>query len=78
MPKYNPDPTPLEKVRRAAGLTRKQLAEQSGISLNTIKGYEQRSRNLNSKHVLNIVTLAETLGVPVQKILQPDAEDDNA
>ena len=69
MPKYNPNPTPLEKTRRAAGLTRKELAEKTGISINTLKGYEQGSRNLNSKQVLNLVAIARALDVPIEKIL---------
>ncbi|MCM1189825.1 MAG: helix-turn-helix transcriptional regulator [bacterium] len=78
MPKYNPNPTPLEKARRAAGLTRKQLAEQSHVSMDTIKNYEQKSRKINVKQVLNIVALADALDVPVQKILMPDGGGDDA
>lgn len=72
MPKYNPNPTPLEIARRAAGLTRKQLADKSSVSLNTIKNYENRVRKVNVKQVLNLIALADALGVPVQKILMPD------
>lgn len=72
MPKYNPNPSPLEKTRRAAGLSRRQLAEQSGISFNTIQNYEQGVRKINVKQVLNLVALADALGVPIQKILLPD------
>lgn len=78
MPKYNPNPTPLEKARRAAGLTRKQLAEQSHVSMDTIKNYEQKSRKVNVKQVLNLVALADALGVPIQKILLPDGGSDDA
>lgn len=78
MPKYNPNPTPLEKTRRAAGLTRKQLAEQSNVSMDTIKNYEQKSRKINVKQVLNLVALADALGVPIQKILMPDGGSDDA
>ncbi len=78
MPKYNPNPTPLEKTRRAAGLTRKQLAEQSHVSMDTIKNYEQKSRKINVKQVLNLVALADALGVPIQKILMPDGGSEDA
>lgn len=78
MPKYNPNPTPLEKTRRAAGLTRKQLAEQSHVSMDTIKNYEQKSRKINVKQVLNLIALADALGVPIQKILMPDGGSDDA
>lgn len=78
MPKYNQNPTPLEKIRRAAGLSRKQLAKQSGVSMDTIKNYEQRARKINVKQVLNLAALADALGVPMQKILIPDGDNDNA
>lgn len=78
MPKYNPNPTPLEKTRRAAGISRKQLAEQSGVSFNTIQNYEQGARKINAKQVLNLVALADALGVPVQKILIPDDGGEDA
>lgn len=78
MPKYNPNPTPLEKARRAAGLTREQLAKKSCVSLNTVKNYENRVRKINVRQVLNLVALADAIGVPVQKILLPDGGDEDA
>ncbi len=77
MPKYNPNPTPLEITRRAKGLTRKQLAEISGVSLNTIKNYENCVRKINVRQVLNFASIADALGVPIQKILvsSEDGED---
>ncbi len=78
MPKYNPNPTQLETVRRAAGLSRKQLAKKSGVSMDTIKNYEQCVRKINVKQVLNLTALADALGVPVQKILISDGDNGNA
>lgn len=78
MPKYNPNPTPLEIARRAAGLSRKQLAEKSNVSMDTIKNYEQKSRKINVKQVMNLVALADALDVPIQKILQAAGGADDA
>lgn len=78
MPRYNPNPTPMEKNRRNAGISRKELAEKSGVSMDTIKNYEQRVRKINVKQVLNLVAIADALGVPVQKILMPDGGGDDA
>lgn len=75
MPKYNPNPGPLEKTRRAAGLSRKQLAEQSGVSMGVIRNYEQGARKFNIRQILNLIALANALGVPIQKILMEDGED---
>lgn len=78
MPKYNPNPTPLEITRRTAGLSRKQLAEKSQVSMDTIKNYEQEVRKINVKQVLNLVALADALGVPIKKILIPDGGGEDA
>lgn len=78
MPKYNPNPTPLEIARRAAGLNREKLAEMSNVSIHTIANYENGNRKINVKQVLNLVALADALGVPVQKILIPDGGSEDA
>lgn len=69
MPKYNSNPTPLELARRAAGLTRKQLAEKSGVPFRSLECYEQRKRNINGGSVVTVKALAEALGVPIEKIM---------
>lgn len=76
MPKFNQNPTPLEVARRAAGLTRQQLSKKSGISLGTIKEYEQRRNNINNARAVIVVDLADALGVPVQKILNERSDRD--
>lgn len=77
MPKFNPDPTNLEKARRAAGLTRKQLAKRSGISMRTIAECEQGRSNINNSRAVMVSDLADALGVPVKSILNPRTEDDD-
>lgn len=69
MPIINPNPTNLEKARRAAGLSREKLAELSGIPWGTIKEYEQGRNNINNARAHIVVDLAEALGVPVQQIM---------
>lgn len=76
MPKFNQNPTPLEVARRSAGLTRQQLSKKSGISLGTIKEYEQRRNNINNARAVIVVDLADALGVPVQKILNERSDRD--
>lgn len=69
MPKFNPDPTALEKARREAGLNRKKLAELSGVSFRSLECYEQRKRNINTASVAIVRALAQALNVPIEKIL---------
>lgn len=74
MPKYNPNPSPLEKARREAGLTRKKLSELSGVSLRTLECYEQGKNNINVANVQTVLALARALKVPMEKILDEVVE----
>lgn len=76
MPKFNPNPTPLEKARRAAGLTRAQLAEKSGVKLATIKQYENLRNNINNGRAIIAAQLADAIGVSVRSILNDEEVDD--
>ena len=69
MPKKNPCPTPLENARRAAGLTRKELSEKSGVSFRSIETYEQRKNNINLAAAGTVRDLAAALNVPMESIL---------
>lgn len=69
MPKFNPNPTALEKARREAGLTRQKLAEISGVSLRSLECYEQRKNDINIANVKTVRALAQAIGVPIEKIL---------
>lgn len=69
MPKFNPDPTALEKARREAGMSRKKLAEVSGVSFRSLECYEQGKRNINTASVAIVRALAQALNVPMEKIL---------
>lgn len=65
----NPNPTALETVRRAAGLSRKKLGEISGINFRTIEAYEQRKLDINIASVSIVRALAMALNVPMEEIL---------
>lgn len=69
MPKFNPNPTALEKARREAGLTRKKLSELSGVSLRSLECYEQRKNDINIANVKTVRALAQAIGCPIEKIL---------
>ena len=75
MPKFNPNPTPLEIARRAAGLTRKQLAEKSGMSFDTLKSCELGRRSINNARAIDVISVAEVLGIPPRQILEGGESD---
>lgn len=69
MPKFNPNPSALEKMRREAKMTREKLAEASGVNLRTIEAYEQKRIDINIASVKIVQALAQALKVPIEKIL---------
>lgn len=72
MPKTNQNPTPLELARREAGMSRKKLAETSGVKIRAIEMYEQRRTNINDASAARVRYMAKALGVPIEKILNDD------
>lgn len=72
MPKTNQNPTALEKTRHEIGISRKKLAELSGVNSRTIEMYEQRRTNINDAAVSRVRDIAMALGVPIEKILDED------
>lgn len=50
-----------KKTRKRCGLTQKELAVKSGVSLNTIRAYEHKSKNLSKAQFNIIMRLTKTL-----------------
>lgn len=59
----------LKSVRKQLGLTQEMLAERSGVSLNTIRAYERKSKDLNKAQVDTVLSLAKALRCEVSDIL---------
>lgn len=74
MPKTNQNPTALEKTRHEIGISRKKLAELSGVNSRAIEMYEQRRTNINDASVSRVRNIALALGVPIEKIIDNDDE----
>lgn len=59
----------LKEARKAAGLTREELAEKTGISARTIEGYEQGRRDFGSASVVDALKIADAVGVDVRSLI---------
>ena len=59
----------LKSLRERSGLTRKELAEQSGISLRSLQDYEQGHKNVASMKAESLFKLSIVLGCTVEEIL---------
>ena len=72
MPKFNANPTPLERLRRQQGLTRKDLAYIADISFGALQAYEQGNRDINLISLKNAVALADVLHCDVRDLMIKD------
>ena len=59
----------LKAARKAAGLTQKQLAAQSGVKLRAIQLYEQNQLDLRRASVSSALALANTLGRALEDLI---------
>ena len=53
----------LAHYRAVAGLTQQQLADTTGISVSTLRQYEQGTRNISGVALKNAVLIADALGL---------------
>ncbi len=63
-------PAKLQTVRKAVGLTQKELAEKSGVKLRMIQQYEQRAKDINKAAASNLFALAQVLGCKAEDLLE--------
>lgn len=60
----------LKTARKRCGLTQMMLANESGVSLNTIRAYEQKSKDLNKAQFDIIMRLAKVLKCDVSELFE--------
>ena len=63
-------PTRLQKIRKARGLTQKELSDLSGVSLRMIQLYEQRQNDINQASAQTINSLARALCCNFYEIME--------
>lgn len=62
----------LQRLRRAAGLSQRQLSQRAGVSLRMIQQYEQRAKRINCAAGTALRALARVLGCSMEALLEPD------
>ena len=60
----------LKTARKHCGLTQEALANESGVSLNTIRAYERKSKDLNKAQFTIVMRLAKALKCDVSELLE--------
>lgn len=64
--------TNLKLLRKKAGLTQQELAEQSGVPLRTLQQYEQRQKDINKAQAGYLVMLARVLCCEMEELMERD------
>lgn len=59
----------LARLRVAAGLGQKELAEASGVGIRQIQSFESGERNVSNASLKNALRLADALGVHPRELL---------
>jgi len=60
----------LKKIRRAARMSQRDLAEASGVSLRMIQLYEQKNKNINKAQAITLAKLAQVLCCNVNDLIE--------
>ena len=60
----------LREARKAAHMTQKQLAEASGVPLQSIQRYEGGFRDIGGASAVQVLKIAKALGTTVEAIIE--------
>lgn len=67
---FNCSESKLKRIRKQCGMTQDELAAESGVSANTIKAYERKSKNLNKAQFDIIMKLAKALKCEISDLVE--------
>ena len=59
----------LKTVRKRCGLTQEELADESGVSINTIRSYERKGKDINKAQFDIVLRLAKALKCDMIELL---------
>lgn len=62
--------TNLKRIRDLAGLSQRELAELSGVSVRQIQLFEQRQRDINQTRAIDVLRLSRALGCKNEDLLE--------
>lgn len=62
--------TNLKKIRKAMGLSQKELSAQSNVDLRSIQMYEQRRNDINKAQAETLFRLSKVLGCDIEDLLE--------
>ena len=71
----NNNTSAVKRIRKARGLTRKEVAERSGINFRSLQDYEQGHKDIASAKSDTLFRLSLTLGCYMEELLQSKTEE---
>jgi len=60
----------IQEIRKASGLSQRQLAEASGVNVRVLQHYEQGFKDINKAAAETVKALADALGVRMEDLLE--------
>lgn len=60
----------IQEIRKARGLSQRQLAEASGVNVRVLQHYEQGFKDINKAAAETVKALADALGVRMEDLLE--------
>ena len=66
----------MKSLREKAGLSRKQLAEKTGINIRTIEAYEQGLKDINGAKLKTLLKLCLALGCKLDELITDEETKD--
>ncbi len=63
-------PSPLHVLRKNRGMSQRELAEASGVSLRMIQLYEQNQNDITKAQVRMVAYLAQVLGCRIEDLIE--------
>ena len=67
---FNCSESKLKRMRKQRGMTQEKLAAESGVSANTIKAYERKSKDLNKAQIDIVIRLAKALQCEISDLVE--------
>lgn len=60
----------IQEIRKAHGLSQRQLAEAAGVNVRVLQHYEQGFKDINKAAAETVKALADALGVRMEDLLE--------
>lgn len=68
--KNQPEVTNLQRIRKARGLSQKELSNRANVAIRSIQMYEQKQKDINKAQAQTLYHIARVLGCNIEDLLE--------